>query len=74
MSTTGPGSAGSQNNARLPPVIGLIGTIVVCAAALLAHLSESQLKPLAIGLWLVGVGTQIVAFGMAWADRSVGRD
>ena len=62
-------SAGSRPHARLPPVIGLIGTLMVCAAVMLAHLSADQLKPVAIGLWFLGICTQVVAFGLACADR-----
>jgi hypothetical protein len=62
-------SAGSQSQARLPPVIGLIGTLMVCAAVMIAHLSAVQLKPVAIGLWFLGLFTQAVAFGVACAGR-----
>jgi hypothetical protein len=72
MSTTAPNSAGSQPHARLPPVIGLIGTLMICAAVMVAHLSPAQLKPVAVGLWILGLFTQIVAFGMACAGRRVG--
>ncbi len=73
MSTTAPDSADSQPHARLPPVIGVIGTLIVCAAVMVAHLSAAQLKPVAIGLWFLGLFTQVVAFGLACADRRADR-
>jgi hypothetical protein len=39
----------------LPKVIGLVGTLAVCAAALLGHLSPPELKTAAVGFWLVGL-------------------
>ena len=62
-------SNGSQPHARLPPVIAVIGTLMPCAAVMVANLSAAQLKPLAIGLWFLGLLIQIVAFGLACAGR-----
>jgi len=39
------------------PVIRLIGTFLVCAAALVAHLSPPVLKPVAEALWIFGLVT-----------------
>jgi hypothetical protein len=36
-----------RSHARLPATLGLIGTLALCAAAMLAHLSPLQLKPAA---------------------------
>jgi hypothetical protein len=73
MATRESRSAGSQHDARLAPVLGLIGTFMLCAAALMAHLSPAQLKPVAIGLWMLGLLIQIIAFGKAWAEHSIDR-
>jgi len=64
-------SADFQPSARLPPVLALIGTFMLCAAALMAHLSPIQLKPVAIALWVLGLGIQILAFGKACAEHSI---
>jgi hypothetical protein len=69
MATTESSPADSQQNARLPPVLGLIGTFMICAAALVANMSATQLQPLAAGLWALGLFIQVIAFGMACADR-----
>src|SRR5450631_613868 len=42
MSTQESQSADSQHDARLTPVLGLIGTLMLCAAALMAHLSPVE--------------------------------
>ncbi|HEX7617476.1 MAG TPA: hypothetical protein VF480_02030 [Verrucomicrobiae bacterium] len=69
MSTQESQSADSQHDARLTPVLGLIGTFMLCAAALMAHLSPVELKPVAAGLWIFGLVIQAVAFGLAFAGR-----
>ena len=38
-----------RSHARLPPRLGLIGTLTLCAAAMMAHLSPAQLQPAAAG-------------------------
>ena len=73
MSTQQTNSAGRHHNLRLAPVLGLIGTFILCGAVLMAHLSPGQLKPVAIVLWLCGFGIQIAAFCKACAERSEGR-
>jgi hypothetical protein len=57
--------AGAVREVRLAPVLGLIGTFMLCAAAMMAHLSPAQLKPVAMVLWLFGLLVQIAAFAMA---------
>jgi len=56
---------------RLPPVLGLIGTLVLCAAAMMAHLSPVQLKAAAAVLWVLGFLMQASAFILALAARRV---
>jgi len=55
----------SRTYRRLPPTLGLIGTLALCAAAMMAHLSPLQLKPVAAVLWVLGFATQAVAFVLA---------
>ncbi len=62
MSTQEPNPIGQHPDARLAPALGLIGTFILCAAVLMAHLSPSQLKPVAIVPWVLGLGVQIYAF------------
>jgi len=56
---------GSRKHRLLPPTLGLIGTLTLCAAAMMAHLSPVQLKPAAAVLWVLGFATQAVAFVLA---------
>ena len=56
-------------HARLPAVVAMIGTLVLCAAAMLAHLSPAQLKPAAAVLWVLGFLIQAAAFVLALAAR-----
>jgi hypothetical protein len=43
--------------------------MVLCAAAMMAHLSPAQLKPAAAVLWVLGFVMQAVAFILALAAR-----
>jgi hypothetical protein len=61
------------SDARLAPALGLIGTFILCAAVLMAHLSPSQLKPVSIVLWGLGLGVLIYAFYKACTERAIGR-
>ncbi len=56
---------------RVAPVLGLIGTLVLCAAAMMAHLSQEQLKPAAAVLWVLGFIIQAIAFLMALGKRRI---
>jgi hypothetical protein len=56
---------GSRTHRRLPPRLGPIGTLALCAAAMMAHLSPEQLKPAAAVLWVLDFATQAVAFVLA---------
>lgn len=58
--------------AELPKVVGLVGTLAVCAAALLGHLSPPELKTAAVVFWFVGLGTQALGLAMAFAKRRTG--
>jgi hypothetical protein len=69
MAVTPYHDSNQRSHARLPPVLGLIGTLVLCAAAMLAHLSPEQLKPAAAVLWVLGFLTQAAAFILALAAR-----
>jgi hypothetical protein len=55
--------------AGLPKVIGLVGTLAVCAAALLGHLSPPELKTAAVGFWFVGLATQALGLALALNER-----
>jgi len=55
--------------AKLPKVVGLLGTLAACAAVLMAHLSPTELKHAAIGLWIFGLLVQTVALLMAVIER-----
>ena len=55
--------------AGLPKVVGLVGTLAVCAAALLGHLSPPTLKTAAVVFWFVGLGTQALGLAMALSAR-----
>jgi glycerol uptake facilitator-like aquaporin len=74
MSTEESSPAESQHYAPTSLVLGLIGTFILCGAVLMAHLSAPQLKPVAVGLWLLGLMTQAGAFGLACANRWASRD
>jgi hypothetical protein len=50
VSTEETSPADSQTYAPTAPVLGLIGTFMLCGAVLMAHLSPAQLKPVAVGL------------------------
>ena len=73
MSTEETSPAGSQTYAPTAPVLGLVGTFMLCGAVLMAHLSPAQLKPVAVGLWILGLMTQATAFGLACANRWASR-
>ena len=62
---------GSRPHSRLPPILGLIGTLTLCAAAMMAHLSPAQLKSVAAVLWVLGFVTQVAAFMLALTARRV---
>ena len=53
----------------MPPTLGLIGTLTLCAAAMMAHLSPAQLKPAAAVLWVLGFAMQAAAFMLALTAR-----
>jgi hypothetical protein len=55
--------------AKLPKVIGLLGTLAVCAAVLMAHLSPGELKHVAVVIWIFGLLVQTVALLMALMER-----
>jgi hypothetical protein len=55
--------------AGLPKVVDLVGTLAVCAAALLGHLSPPGLKTAAVVFWLVGLVTQATGLAMALNER-----
>jgi hypothetical protein len=55
--------------AGLPKVVDLVGTLAVCAAALLGHLSPPGLKTAAVVFWLVGLVTQAMGLAMALNAR-----
>lgn len=57
------------HDAPFPPVLGQIGTLMVCIGALIAQLSPPQVQPLAIGMWLIGLLMQIAAFALAVTVR-----
>ena len=69
MSTDETSPANSPPHAPTAPVLGLIGTFMLCGAVLMAHLSPAQLKPVAIGIWILALMTQATAFGLACANR-----
>jgi hypothetical protein len=73
MSTEETSPADSQTYAPTAPVLGLIGTFMLCGAVLMAHLSPAQLKPVAVGLWILALMTQATAFGLACANRWASR-
>jgi hypothetical protein len=55
--------------ARLPKVVGLLGTLAVCAAVLMAHLSPAELKHVAVDIWIFGLLVQTVALLLAVIER-----
>jgi hypothetical protein len=62
----------SDDVAGLPKVVGLVGTLAVCAAALLGHLSPPELKTAAVVFWLVGLVTQAAGLALALSERRGG--
>jgi hypothetical protein len=54
---------------RLSKVVGLLGTLAVCAAVLMAHLSPAELKHVAVVIWMFGLLVQTVALLMALIER-----
>lgn len=69
MAIAPPHNTSSRPHSHLPPTLGLIGTLTLCAAALMAHLSPEQLKPVAAVLWVLGFVTQAAAFMLALTAR-----
>ncbi|MGH6663787.1 MAG: hypothetical protein ACREB2_02630 [Pseudolabrys sp.] len=59
--------------AGLPKAIGLVGTLAVCAAALMGHLSPVELKSAGVGLWIFGLAIQAGALVLAIAGRRIER-
>jgi hypothetical protein len=59
----------ARTETRLPLALGIIGTLVVCAAALMGHLSPPMMKSAAVVAWVVGLAIQAAAFGLALAGR-----
>ncbi len=59
----------TRTETRLPPVLGIIGTLVVCSAALMGYLSPPLMKSVAVVAWVVGLAIQAAAFGLALAGR-----
>jgi hypothetical protein len=55
--------------AGLPKVVGLIGTITVCAAVLMGNLSPPGLKSVAVGFWIFGLVFQTASLAMVAAER-----
>jgi hypothetical protein len=55
--------------ARLSKVVGLLGTLTVCAAVLMAHLSPAELKHVAVVIWIFGLLVQAAALLMALIER-----
>jgi hypothetical protein len=66
-----PDAAGRERaaHARLPAVVGVLGTLAVCSSVLITHLSAEQLRPLSASVWILGVVIQISALAMALALR-----
>jgi hypothetical protein len=58
--------------AGLPKVVGLIGTLTVCAAVLMGNLSPPELKSVAVGFWIFGVVFQTASLAMVAAERRTG--
>jgi hypothetical protein len=58
---------------RLPPVLGIIGTLIVCAALLMGHLSEPAMRSAAVVAWVIGLAIQVGAFALALAGRHAAR-
>jgi hypothetical protein len=58
---------------RLPPVLGFVGTLVVCAALLMGHLSQPALQSAAVVAWAIGLAIQAGAFMLALAGRRAAR-
>jgi len=50
-------------------VLGLCGTLMLCAAAMMAHLSPVQTQTIAAVMWLVGFAMQAGAFILALLNR-----
>jgi hypothetical protein len=73
MSIEETSSAESQPYAPTAPVLGVIGTFMLCGAVLMAHLSPAELKPIATGMWILALLTQATAFGLACANRWASR-
>jgi hypothetical protein len=62
-------SSGAIPIARLSKVVGLLGTLTVCAGALMGHLSPAELKHVAVVLWILGLVVQSVALLMALVEH-----
>ena len=71
MAVAPPHTTGSWQYRRWPPTLGLIGTLMLCAAAMMAHLSPPQLQPAAAVLWVLGFLMQTAAFMLALTARRV---
>jgi glycerol uptake facilitator-like aquaporin len=69
MSTQESDQANTQELAPVAPVVGLIGTFMLCAAVMMAHLTPPEVKPVAVGLWICALLLQAGAFGLACANR-----
>ncbi|MGH6788301.1 MAG: hypothetical protein ACRECC_01305 [Pseudolabrys sp.] len=73
MTATMPDSADARPPLHLPTAVGLIGTCVVCFAAMLGNTSEIKLQSFAFILWIVGLLTQAGALALAYAYRRARR-
>jgi hypothetical protein len=58
--------------AGLPKVVGLVGTLTVCAAVLMGNLSPLPLKSVAVGFWIFGLVFQAGSLAMVAAERRTG--
>lgn len=54
---------------KLSKVVGLLGTLAVCAAVLMGNLSPPELKSVAVGFWILGLVVQTLALWMALHER-----
>jgi hypothetical protein len=71
MAVAPPPDSHDRSHSHLPQRLGLIGTLTLCAAAMVAHLSPEQLKIAAAVLWVLAFLTQAAAFVLALTARRI---
>jgi hypothetical protein len=69
MTALTPDAANEPTHLRLSTAVGLIGTCVVCFAAMLGSVTEIKLQSFSFLLWIVGLAMQAAGLLLAYNER-----